>query len=89
MEFSFAGTTQRVTNKWWPRPPRRGRSAHDDDAAVTTRHAASQLERRLGPGEAGALSVTTAEGGGSGAEAGRALPRRAAAARAAGRQATA
>jgi len=52
--------TERVTNKWRLRPSRRGRSADDSDAAVATRHAASLLERRLGPAEAGALSATAA-----------------------------
>jgi len=55
--------TESVTNKWGPRPSRRGRSADDSDAADATRHAASLLERRLGPAEAGALSATAASRG--------------------------
>jgi len=50
----------RVTNKWGPRPPWRGRSANENDAAVATRHAASLLERPLGPAEAGDFSAAAA-----------------------------
>jgi len=65
-EACFAGIgtslppTERITKKWGPRPSRRGRSADDNDAALATRHAASLLERRLGPAEAGALSAAAA-----------------------------
>jgi len=52
--------TERDTNQWGPPPPRRGRSADDNDTAVATRHAASLLEQRLGPAEVGALSAAAA-----------------------------
>jgi len=50
----------RFTDKWGSRPHRRGRSADKNDAAVATRHAASLLERRLGPAEAGDFSAAAA-----------------------------
>jgi len=52
--------TKRVTNKWGPRQPRRGRSPDEDGAVVAARHAASLLEPRLRPAEAGALSADAA-----------------------------
>jgi len=59
-ELDHRRLLHRVTNEWGPRPARRGRSADKNDAAVTTRHAASLLERRLGPAEAGDFSAAAA-----------------------------
>jgi len=52
--------TERVTNLWGPRPPRRGRSADNNDTAVATRDAASLSERQLRPAKSGALSASAA-----------------------------